>query len=55
MLRYYVTEPLECCHGDPNAWWMGQIMKYFVKPQSWVKMEITEAKKKIGFSHPIIG
>ena len=48
-------EPLECIHSDPNAWWMGQIMKYLFKFKPFFTKRIENIKKEISFVDPIVG
>ncbi|XP_045480462.1 alpha-(1,6)-fucosyltransferase isoform X3 [Harmonia axyridis] len=42
-------------HGDPIVWWVGQILKYLLKPQKKTASIIQEAMNNIGFKHPIVG
>lgn len=42
-------------HGDPAVWWVSQFVKYLIRPQPWLRKEIEEATKKLGFKHPVIG
>lgn len=42
-------------HGDPFVWWMGQIMKFIMRPQKDLITELEEAKKRLGFENPIVG
>ncbi|KAK9875849.1 hypothetical protein WA026_009636 [Henosepilachna vigintioctopunctata] len=42
-------------HGDPIVWWVGQILKYLLKPQKKTSAIVQEAMSKLGFKHPIVG
>lgn len=42
-------------HGDPIVWWVGQILKYFLKPQEKTSQMIQEAITSMGFQRPIVG
>lgn len=42
-------------HGDPIVWWVGQILKYLLKPQPKTTQFIQEAITKMGFQRPIVG
>lgn len=42
-------------HGDPTVWWVGQILKYLLKPQKKTSDLINEAIKSTGFQKPIVG
>ena len=42
-------------HGNPFAWWMGQILKYLTRPQPTLTELIEQKKKTLGFVHPIVG
>ncbi|KAL3267484.1 hypothetical protein HHI36_011607 [Cryptolaemus montrouzieri] len=42
-------------HGDPIVWWVGQILKYLLKPQKKTAATIQEAVNNLGFKHPIVG
>ncbi|XP_045168522.2 alpha-(1,6)-fucosyltransferase-like [Mercenaria mercenaria] len=42
-------------HGDPSAWWIGQLVTYLTRPNEMLKTDLTESKKKLGFQNPIVG
>lgn len=42
-------------HGDPVVWWVGQILKYLLKPQPKTTQLIQEAITRMGFQRPIVG
>ena len=42
-------------HGNPAAWWIGQIVTYLTRPQKELDNHFTQTKSKLNFSHPIVG
>nr|CAH7753493.1 unnamed protein product [Callosobruchus chinensis] len=42
-------------HGDPIVWWVGQILKYLLRPQEKTTVMVQEAMTKMGFKRPIVG
>jgi glycoprotein 6-alpha-L-fucosyltransferase len=42
-------------HGDPIVWWVGQILKYLLRPQPKTASIIQETMTHIGFKRPIVG
>lgn len=42
-------------HGDPSVWWLGQVVSYLTRPQSWLEKSLKDFENAIGFSHPIAG
>ena len=42
-------------HGDPPVWWIGQFVKYLMRPQATVKEDIERTKQKLQFKNPIVG
>lgn len=42
-------------HGDPIVWWVGQILKYLLRPQSATSQLLQEAITNMGFKRPIVG
>ncbi|XP_065201965.1 alpha-(1,6)-fucosyltransferase [Planococcus citri] len=42
-------------HGDPIVWWVGQFLKYLLRPQSNIKRMLSEYEEKLGFKKPIVG
>jgi hypothetical protein len=40
---------------DPIAWWIGQFLKFVLKPQPETKDLIENSIKKLGFKKPIVG
>lgn len=50
-----ISQRLIRLHGDPIVWWVGQILKYLLKPQQKTHNMIQEAITKMGFQRPIVG
>lgn len=42
-------------HGDPIVWWIGQFLKFILKPQPETQDMITSGLQKLGFKKPIVG
>lgn len=42
-------------HGDPPVWWIGQLVRYLVRPQKFLQDDIDTASKNMGFEKPIVG
>ncbi|XP_071797508.1 alpha-(1,6)-fucosyltransferase-like [Asterias amurensis] len=42
-------------HGKPIVWWMGQVLKYILRPQPNLANQLELAGQKLGFQHPIVG
>lgn len=42
-------------HGDPIVWWVGQFLKYLLRPQPNIKQMLGEYEEKLGFKKPIVG
>ncbi|CAG9765491.1 unnamed protein product [Ceutorhynchus assimilis] len=42
-------------HGDPIVWWVGQILKYLLRPQEKTSNLIQQAMDKLGYKRPIVG
>jgi len=42
-------------HGDPIVWWIGQILKFVLRPQEATSNMIQEASIKRGFKRPVVG
>uniref|UniRef100_A0A0L8FPF9 GT23 domain-containing protein n=2 Tax=Octopus bimaculoides TaxID=37653 RepID=A0A0L8FPF9_OCTBM len=42
-------------HGDPAVWWIGQFVRYLVRPQPALEKDINDTKKRLGFQNPIVG
>ena len=55
MLCLFVETLARQQHSAPNAWWIGQIVKYLFRLKPWVINEINKVKEAINFTHPIVG
>lgn len=42
-------------HGDPIVWWIGQFLKYLLRPQPNTKQMLRDYEEKLGFKRPIVG
>ncbi|XP_041981189.1 alpha-(1,6)-fucosyltransferase isoform X2 [Aricia agestis] len=42
-------------NGDPASWWIGQMLKYVLKPRAAMQKTINETIAKLNFKHPIVG
>lgn len=42
-------------HGDPIVWWVGQFLKYLLRPQEKTAAFLQEAITNMGFKRPIVG
>lgn len=42
-------------HGEPGAWWVGQILKYFMNFRREIQNELDEGMKRLNFQRPIVG
>lgn len=44
-------------HGDPSAWWMGQLLQFLWKPQTSFRFKNMreDSSKKADFQTPIVG
>ena len=50
-----LSERIIKLHGDPKAWWIGQVVKYIMRYQPKTQQMIDEAMKEIKFRNPIVG
>jgi len=46
---------LERFHASPPVWWIGQLLKFLLKPKPKLSKLIKDAGDRLGFSHPIVG
>jgi glycoprotein 6-alpha-L-fucosyltransferase len=46
---------LKKLHGDPIVWWIGQFLKYLLKPQLATQEMLDTNMQKLGFQKPIVG
>lgn len=42
-------------NGDPASWWIGQMLKYILKPKTAMQRAINETIAKMNFKSPIVG
>lgn len=42
-------------HGHPLVWWVGQVLKYLMRPQDSIKNVMDYSREKLGFQKPIVG
>ncbi|XP_018333906.2 alpha-(1,6)-fucosyltransferase-like [Agrilus planipennis] len=42
-------------HGDPVIWWIGQFLKYLLRPQEATEKLLNDATKKMNFAKPVVG
>ncbi|KAK2580528.1 hypothetical protein KPH14_006259 [Odynerus spinipes] len=50
-----IAERLKKLHGHPLVWWVGQVLKYLMRPQDSMQKVLDNAKDKLGFKKPIVG
>ncbi|EDV91777.1 alpha-(1,6)-fucosyltransferase [Drosophila grimshawi] len=46
---------LKRLHGDPIVWWVGQFLKYLLRPQSATRDFLNSSMRKLGWERPIVG
>lgn len=46
---------LKRIHGDPFVWWVGQFLKYLLRPTSRTKEFLDTSVQKLNFQKPIVG
>ncbi|KAG0718343.1 Alpha-(1,6)-fucosyltransferase [Chionoecetes opilio] len=49
-----ISERLTRLHGDPAAWWVGQFLKYLLKPQPRTQEMLDTLSDTLGFRDPLI-
>lgn len=42
-------------HGNPIVWWVGQFLKYLLRPQPETQAMLDTGMQKLGFKRPIVG
>lgn len=42
-------------HGDPAVWWVGQFLKYLLRPQPSTVNMLKDAATQFKFDRPIVG
>jgi glycoprotein 6-alpha-L-fucosyltransferase len=50
-----LSERLIHLHGHTYVWFIGQFMKYLLRPQPWLSQFIEEKYITLGFQTPIVG
>lgn len=50
-----IASRLEKLHGHPLVWWVGQVLKYLMRPQESVQKLLNSTQEKMGFKKPIVG
>ncbi|XP_014253946.1 alpha-(1,6)-fucosyltransferase [Cimex lectularius] len=50
-----LAERIERLHGDPSVWWVGQFLKYLLRPQPATTDMLQKAAVNFKFQHPIVG
>ncbi|ESO07379.1 hypothetical protein HELRODRAFT_170715 [Helobdella robusta] len=50
-----VYEVIKGFHGQPYAWWAGQLVSFLLKPQKWLEDKLLADEKMMNFSSPIVG
>ena len=50
-----ISEKLIKLHGQPAVWWLGQFLKYMLRPQPHLAKDIEATRINLGFQHPIVG
>lgn len=46
---------LQKLHGHPLVWWVGQVLKFLMRPQDNIRKVLDDAKERLGFKKPIVG
>ncbi|XP_026478661.1 alpha-(1,6)-fucosyltransferase-like [Ctenocephalides felis] len=50
-----LADRLARLHGDPIVWWIGQILKYLLRPTKNTEDMIKNGMDKLGYAKPIVG
>uniref|UniRef100_T1HHA0 GT23 domain-containing protein n=1 Tax=Rhodnius prolixus TaxID=13249 RepID=T1HHA0_RHOPR len=50
-----LAERIERLHGQPSVWWVGQFLKYLLRPQPATTDLLKDAANKFKFQRPIVG
>lgn len=50
-----IAERLVRLHGHPFVWFMGQLIKYLLRPQAWLNELMEKKYQAIKFQTPIVG
>ncbi|KAJ8687903.1 hypothetical protein QAD02_023698 [Eretmocerus hayati] len=46
---------LEKVHGYPLVWWVGQVIRYLMRPNDETRLLLENKKRKMNFNSPIVG
>ncbi|ESO07749.1 hypothetical protein HELRODRAFT_75808 [Helobdella robusta] len=49
-----IFKRLEGLHGEPTAWWVGQMLSFLLKPQKWLQDKLVADEVKHHFQNPIV-
>ena len=50
-----LVDTLSSFHGYPFVWFVGQILKYLMRPNKDLESYTDERRLALGFKHPIVG
>ncbi|XP_025108910.1 alpha-(1,6)-fucosyltransferase-like [Pomacea canaliculata] len=50
-----LAKRLKAFHGDPPAWWVGQLVSFLLRPQPHLQQTIQTQGEKMKFKRPIVG
>ena len=50
-----IADRLIRLHGNPFAWFTGQLMKYLLRPQDWLQEFMDKKYQAIQFESPMVG
>lgn len=50
-----LSERLIRLHGHPFVWWLGQFLKYLIRPQPALADDIEATRQRLHFKNPIVG
>ena len=50
-----ISERLIRLHGNPFVWFTGQLMKYLLRPHTWLTEFLEKKYEEIKFQTPIVG
>ncbi len=50
-----ISKRLIRLHGNPFVWFTGQLMKYLLRPKTWLNEFLEKKSQDIQFQTPIVG
>jgi glycoprotein 6-alpha-L-fucosyltransferase len=50
-----IVERISRLHGDPVVWWLGQFLKYMLRPQKHLEDMLAKTVESQGFKNPVVG